>query len=277
MAGTVHLPKLNLPSLPGLSTDDESHFDLFEEMAIAERDELRSRLLKISIGFVLAFIVGLLLTRPLRDFVQDHIDSQRYEHVHQVEPIAGYFRTGLSIAIAFSLLMIYYEVIAFVSPVLTRKEKRFAYGSLLFVVITFLIGAALAFLVMTPRWLEFLANLSSDCIGCHSPNAFSIASYYLQYSLAMGIAFELIIIMVLLSCLGIISPKRMAVSRHYLVVVVLVYAAIITRSTAPADMLLVAAGTYLLYKIGIVFARIADRGKNQQSKLYDDDTPALAG
>jgi Sec-independent protein secretion pathway component TatC len=42
-------------------------------------------------------------------------------------------------------------------------------------------------------------------------------------------------------------------------------------------MLFVAAPIYLLYEVGIVFAKIAARRKNQKETHYDDETPALAG
>jgi sec-independent protein translocase protein TatC len=264
-----------MPSLPGLSTDDESHFDLFEEMAIAEREELRSRLLKIGIGFALAFIVGHLLTRPLHGFVRDNTDLWRYSSFHQVEPMGNDFSAGLGIAIAFSLLLLFYEVVAFVSPGLTRKEQRYAYGSLAFVAIAFISGAALAFLVMIPRWLEFHSSLVS-CIGCYLPSDLEIASQYLQGSLAMGIAFEWLIIMVLLARLGIINPSRLTVPRRSLVIGVMVAAAIITPTVDPASMLLLAGAFWLLYEVGVVCARIAARGRYRQRKQYDD-IPALAG
>ena len=93
----------------------------------------------------------------------------------------------------------------------------------------------------------------------------------------MGIAFELPIIMFLLARLGIISPKRMAASRRYAIVVVMIAAAIITPTPDPFNMLFVAAPIYLLYEVGIIFARIAARRKKQTDKQYDDETPALEG
>jgi sec-independent protein translocase protein TatC len=167
MAGPLHLPKRKMPSLPGFSTDDESHFDLFEEMAIAERDEVRSRLLKIGIGFVLAFIAGVYLTRPLMSLTYENLQVERTGLDPPALKFTDFFITGLDFAIAFSPLWMFYQVVAFVSPGLTRKEKRYAYGSLAFVAIAFLFGAALAFLVTIPRLLEFLENLNGD-LCCYS-------------------------------------------------------------------------------------------------------------
>ena len=58
----------------------------------------------------------------------------------------------------------------------------------------------------------------------------------------------------------------------------MVAAAIITPTPDPFNMLFVAAPIYLFYEVGIIFAKIAARRKNQMNKHFDDDeTPALAG
>lgn len=198
-------------------------------MTLAEHlDELRSRLVKTCIGIGLAFIVGLFLTRPMLGLVRDNANVERFDVIDATEPITDFFKTALYIAIAFAFPTdIFYQIFAFVAPGLTRKEKRYVYGSLPFVVIFFLLGAAFAFFLAIPRAFEFLSNFNSDLFD-YSPTYGSIASFYIQVSLGLGIAFELPIIMFLLARLGIISPKRMAASRRYAIVVVMIAAAIIT-------------------------------------------------
>jgi sec-independent protein translocase protein TatC len=276
MAGALHLPKLRMPSIPSFSGDDD-YVDVFEEMTLAEHlDELRSRLVKTCVGIGLAFIVGLFLTRPLLGLVRDNANVERFDVINATEPITDFFKTALYIAIAFSLPLIFYQIFAFVSPGMTRQEKRYLYGSLPFVAIFFLLGVSFAFFLAIPRAFEFLSNFNSDLFD-YSPTYGSIASFYLQVSLGMGIAFELPVVMFLLARLGIISPKRMSASRRYAIVVVMIAAAIITPTPDPFNMLFVAAPIYLLYEVGIIFAKIAARRKNQKDKHLDDETPALAG
>jgi sec-independent protein translocase protein TatC len=267
-----------MPFVPGFSGDaDDDYVDVFVEMTLAEHlDELRSRLVKTCVGIGLAFIVGLFLTRPLLGIVRDNANVERFDVINATEPITDFFKTALYIAIAFALPLIFYQIFAFVSPGMTRKEKRYLYGSLPFVVIFFLLGVSFAFFLAIPRAFEFLSNFNSDLFD-YSPTYGSIAAFYLQVSLGMGIAFELPIIMFLLARLGIVSPKRMSSSRRYAIVVVMIAAAIITPTPDPFNMLFVAAPIYLLYEVGIVFAKIAARRKNQKETHYDDETPALAG
>jgi len=278
LARAIGMPNVKMPSRPRLpsSDGDDDFVDVFEEMTLAEHlDELRSRLVKTCIGIGLAFIVGLFLTRPLLGLVRDNANVERFDVIEATEPITSFFKTALYIAIAFALPLIFYQVFAFVSPGLTRKEKRYVYGSLPFVVVFFLFGAAFAFFLAIPRAFEFLSNFNSDLFD-YSPTFGSIAAFYIQVSLGLGIAFELPIIMFLLARLGIISPKRMAASRRYAIVVVMVAAAIITPTPDPFNMLFVAAPIYLLYEVGIIFAKIAARRKNQKDIDIEDETPALS-
>ena len=265
MARALKIPKL--PSFPG--KEDQDYEDVFEEMTLAEHlDELRSRLVKTCVGIGIAFIGGLFLTRPLLDLVRDNANVERFQSIESTDPITSFFKTALYIAIAVALPLIFYQIFAFVSPGLTRKEKRYVYGSLPFVVIFFLAGAGFAFFLAIPRAFEFLSNFNSDIFE-FAPTFGSVAAFYIQVSLGMGIAFELPIIMFLLSRLGIISPKRMSGSRRYAAVIVMIAAALITPTPDPFNMLFVAAPIYLLYELGIIFAKIAARRRIGESAEED--------
>jgi len=266
-----------MPSVPKLPSgnDDEDYVDVFEEMTLAEHlDELRSRLVKTCIGIGIAFIFGLFLTRPLLGLVRDNANVERFDVIEATAPITDFFKTALYIAISFAFPLIFYQIFAFVSPGLTRKEKRYIYASLPFVVMFFFLGASFAFFLAIPRAFEFLSNFNSDLFD-YSPTFGSIAAFYIQVSLGMGIAFELPVVMFLLARLGIISPKRMAASRRYAVVVVMIAAAIITPTPDPFNMLFVAAPIYLLFEVGLIFAKIAARRKAGNDKSYDDDDEEL--
>jgi sec-independent protein translocase protein TatC len=258
MARAIRIPKLRIP-IPRLPKIDDDYEDVFEEMTLAEHlDELRSRIVKTCIGIGIAFIAGLFLARPLLAQVRDTANVKKFDVIEATEPITAYFKTALYIALAIALPLIFYQMFAFVAPGLTRKEKRYVYGSLPFVILFFLAGASFAFFLAIPRAFKFLSNFNSDLFD-YSPTFGSIASFYIQVSLGMGIAFELPIIMFLLARLSIISPKRMAASRRYAAIIVLIAAALITPTPDPFNMLFVAAPIYLLYELGLIFARIGAR------------------
>ncbi len=77
--------------------------------------------------------------------------------------------------------------------------------------------------------------------------------------IGLGIAFQMPVVMFLLAKLNIVGPKRMAEYRKYAVMVILLASAIITPSTDPFNMALVALPLLVLYEIGIIVARIFAR------------------
>lgn len=265
MARSLKVPSF-LPSLPKRRAPDEEYEDIFEEMTLAEHlDELRSRLMKTVLGIGLAFIIALFLANPLLEVVRDNANVAEFDADEATEPLTDYFKTALYIAVAIALPLIFYQLFAFIAPGLTRKEKRYVYGSLPFVVLFFLAGASFAFFLAVPRALNFLSNFNNDLYD-YSPRFGSIAAFYIQVSLGMGLAFELPIVMFLLARLNIVSPKRMAGSRRYAMVLVLIAAALITPTPDPFNMLFIAGPIYLLYELGIIFAKVGS-GRAQRNKL----------
>ena len=264
MARSLRIPKFRV-NLPNVRGSDEEYEDIFEEMTLAEHlDELRSRLVKIVIGVVICFVIGLLLVNPLLRLIRDAANVDRFDVNEATEPITSYFKTALYIAVTLALPLIFYQLLSFIAPGLTRKEKRYLYGSLPFVVLFFIIGASFAFFVAVPRAFQFLSTFNSDLFE-YSPTFSSIAAFYLQVSIGLGLAFQLPIIMYLLARLGIVGPQRMSASRRYAMVLVLIAAALITPTPDPFNMLFIAAPIYLLYELGIIFAKIAARRSKTHS------------
>jgi sec-independent protein translocase protein TatC len=269
MARSLHIPKVRNPFSRGPSIPDEEFEDVFEEMTLAEHlEELRSRIWKTCISLLGAFVIGLILARPALELVKETANVQKFDVNEATEPITDFFKIAMYIAIALALPMIFYQAFGFIAPGLTRKEKRIVYSSFPFFVLLFTLGAAFAFFFAIPRAFAFLSSFMSDTFD-YSPQAGSIYSFYLQVTLGMGAAFELPILMFLLARLGIVTPKRMASSRRYAAVLVLIAAALITPTPDPFNMLFVALPIYALFEAGLIFARVGYR------RHHGDRTSAL--
>ncbi|HET8524635.1 MAG TPA: twin-arginine translocase subunit TatC [Thermomicrobiales bacterium] len=245
--------KLKVPRLPNI---DEEYEDVFEEMTLAEHlDEFRSRLVKTCVSVGLAFLVGLFLAKPLLRVVRDKVQaSQGLDILSPTDPFVVYMKVALYIAVAIAAPVIMYQMISFLAPGLTRKEKRVVFSTLPFVSILFIIGALFAFLVAAPRAFTFLSNFGGDIFDW-TPNGPEVINFYLTLMIGMGLAFELPVVMFTLAKLHIVSGKRMAKFRRYAVIVILIAAAIITPTPDPFNMMVVALPIYVLYEIGLLLAR----------------------
>jgi len=249
------------------SPPEEDDPDVFEEMTLAEHlEELRTRLVRSCVALGVAFIAGVILATPMLHLIKSTAQVESFDQNDVTEGITDFFKVALYIAVALAFPIIFYQVFAFIAPGLTRKEKRIVYSSLPFVVLLFLAGASFAFFFAIPRAFKFLSSFQSDTFE-FSPTFGSVAAFFIQVSLGMGIAFETPVVMFLLARLGMVSPKRMSSVRRYAAVVVLVAAAIITPTPDPINMMIVAIPIYLIYELGIIFARVGARRHNRDAAV----------
>jgi sec-independent protein translocase protein TatC len=260
----VKLPA-RLPSLPKLPNPEEP--DQFEEMTLLEHmEELRDRIIKSVIAVGVAFIAGIVLANPLLQRLRVEANATAgFDVVSPTDPITLYFKVALYIAIAIALPVILWQLIGFLAPGLTKKEKRLLYMSLPFVVILFLLGVAYAFWFAAPRALQFLSSFLPDLYEW-TPEGNAVITFFLTLMLGLGLAFQMPVVMFILAKLGIASPQKMRTFRKYAVLILLIAAAIITPSTDPFNMAIVFLPLYLLYEAGIIIAGLFARTPIEAAK-----------
>jgi sec-independent protein translocase protein TatC len=260
----VKLPS-RLPAIPKLPDPNEP--DEFEEMTLLEHmEELRDRIVKSVIAIGIAFIAGIFLAGPLLERLQVEANATAgFDVVSPTDPITLYFKIALYIAIGIALPVLLWQVIGFLVPGLTRKEMRLLYLSLPFVVALFLLGVAYAFFFAAPRALQCLSSFMPD-IYEWTPEGNAVITFFLTLMLGLGLAFQLPVVMFILAKLGVASAQKMRDFRKYAVLVLLVLSAIITPSTDPFNMAIVAVPLLLLYEAGILIARIFARKPVEPAK-----------
>jgi sec-independent protein translocase protein TatC len=253
----VRLPAklpLKRPTLPKLPDPDEP--DEFAEMTLLEHmEELRDRLIRSVLAIGIAFIAGIFLAGPLLKRLQIESNTPGFDVVSPTDPITLYFKVALYVAIGFALPVIMWQLVGFLMPGLTKKEKRFLILSMPFVVLLFLLGVAYGFFFAAPRALQFLSNFMSDLYEW-SPEGDEVISFFLTLMLGLGLAFQLPVVMFILAKLGAVSPQKMRSFRKYAVVALLILAAVVTPSTDPFNMMVVFVPLYLLYEAGIIVSTL---------------------
>ncbi len=233
----------------------------FLEMTLQEHlEELRQRILYSVIAIFIALIAAYFLTDRLLQTIatQAKVPNEEILTITPTEGFVTWLKVLLYIAIAISMPMLVYQLVAFMSPGLTSQERRLVYISLPVVTLFFIAGVLFAFFLVIPRALDFLSNFRTN-IFAWNPRASEIVSFYIRLMLGIGIAFQLPIVMFLLSKLHIVSAKRMASARKIAIILVMIAAAVITPTPDPINMMLVAIPIYMLYELGIIFARLAER------------------
>ena len=202
--------------------------------------ELRSRVIKALLAIVLGTAVGLIpwvFDRVWRFMEHPFCAATINGHTgcHQVlgdqlvvTGIFDPFTLRVEVAFFFGLIVTspvwLYQLWAFIAPGLYAAEKRWTYGFVFAAVPLFLIGAALAYLVMD-RGLRFLLGLAP-----HGTLVLPSISTYLGYFLAMilgfGLTFELPLALVLLNYARILTHERFRKWRRVMIFAVFVFAGI---------------------------------------------------
>ena len=175
-----------------------------------------------------------------------------------------HLKVSLYVGLMFTLPYLVYKLFKFASPGLYENEKRYSAWILFFSFVAFFIGILVNYFVIFPFAFRFL---SSYQVAEQVVNMITITSYLdtlLILSLLMGICFELPIVSLLLSKLGILTSSFLSKYRRHAVVGILILAAVITPTTDVFTLMLVSVPIYLLYELSILIVRISERSKSRE-------------
>jgi sec-independent protein translocase protein TatC len=223
--------------------------------------ELRDRLVRAVLGLVAGCVVGYLIADRVLLYLASQLCDPassadcRLAIIDPAEGMITYFKVSLYVGIAVSLPIIAYQIIRFMSPGLTRKEKRLLYAALPFVGVLFAVGSAFAVFLVLPAMLRFLTSFQNQ-IFRPDLRAAATVSLGLTVTLWMGLVFELPLVMVILARLRIVHWRRMLSWWRYAIVLILIVAAIITPTPDPVNMSIVAVPMFILYALGVALARL---------------------
>jgi len=245
--------------------------EVFEEMTLSEHlIELRDRILKVVIALVLAMIVGFYFAGSILVDLRNKANANQGLDVRSpTDTLTLTFKVAFYVALSIIMPLIVYQVVAFLSPGLTRKEKRVLFAALPFVSILFIGGAAYGYYVAAPRALYFLSNWNVGAFNWQ-PDGPEVLTFFLTLMIGLGLAFQLPVIMFILAKIGIVSSQKMRQWRKYAYLILCILAAVITPSTDPFNMGIVAVPLVILYEFGLVITRIFAK-TSLRSKL-----PAMA-
>ena len=172
--------------------------------------------------------------------------------------MAGQFSTNIMVALYAGLIVafpyIIWELWRFISPALYENERKYARGSVGWISVLFFMGALFGYFVIVPLTVHFLGGWQvSDEIA----NQIDLDSYFGTISFipfATGIIFELPVLMIFLTKVGLITPAFMITYRKHAIIVLMCVAAVIT----PPDifsMILVVMPLVILYEVSILLTK----------------------
>ena len=220
-------------------------------------DELRMRLFRAVMALVVGTIGGVAVATPVLEYLQKPY-GERFILLDPTGGVIQYFRVALMVGGILAIPIITYQVLAFVLPGLTSKEKRLLMLSIPPITVLFLVGVAFAWFILIPPALGFLSGFQ--------PTLFRpqwTADNYLGFVTSllfwMGVAFETPLVFFLLSVLGMVTPRPLIRNWRIAIVGSAIAAAIITPTVDPVNMILVMGPLMTLYALSIFLVGIGMR------------------
>lgn len=223
-------------------------------------EELRSRIIRAIVGVGVAFTVSLLFSSPLWNFVRQPakvaLTSLHYDpDLYVISPMEGfnivYFKLPLVCSIFLAFPWVLYQVWAFISPGLYRRERRWAAPFILTSSGLFLLGGCFAYFVVFKYGLTFLLGIEH---GNGVKAMVSITEYFdlfVNVTLGVGVVFELPVLIFFLTLLHIVTPGFLIRHSRYAILVIFIIAAVVTPTPDVFNMMLFALPMCALFYIGI--------------------------
>ena len=151
-----------------------------------------------------------------------------------------------------------YQLFAFVTPGLTRKEKQYMFGFLGAAVPLFLAGALLAWSVL-PKAMEVLVGEFTPAETQNLIAADVYLKFVMQFVIAFGIAFLLPLVMVAINFLGLIKGITWLKGWRWAVVGIFTFCAFATPNPEPTAMIFMALPILALYFIAVYVCHLNDK------------------
>lgn len=243
------------------------------EMTLGEHlRELRARLFKAVLALAVGTVVGyLIFPQILEQLIAPYCDIPNDLRpgdcaliaLRPLEPFSVRIRTSLVIGLFVGGPVIFYQLWRFITPGLTRRERRFSLPFVALSQIMAAFGIVFAYLII-PNALRVLLSLGGPQID-PMLSATEYLSFFLAMCVAFALVFELPLVLVSLAFVGVVTSGGLRRARPYAVVTIVIAAAIITPTTDAVTLLLVAGPMWLFYELSIAIAWLIGRRRARAS------------
>ena len=242
-------------------------------------EELRWRIFKAAGALLLGTLVGFyliqrfhvleLLIAPVQPYLPE---NGRLNYLSPVTPFLFLLKTSLLTGLILAFPIVLYQVWAFLSPALEKEEKRVIVPALYMGLVLFVAGAGLAYEVALPVSLQFLLGLQQDILQ-PMLTADAYLSFVVRLLVGFGIIFELPVVVLILSVLGLITPQFLRSKRRHAILVITVLASLLS----PGDLIMVTGIMMIplifLYEFSILLSSMVYRRREREKLVASTEPP----
>lgn len=229
--------------------------------------ELKRRLVRVAIvavvfiAIAIAFYVQIfeVFTDTARRLIVDVDGVVAVQRITEGWVVAAKLAILVGLVAAFPYFM--WELAMFFKPGLKPGERKYIFLLVPASMAMFALGAAFSWFILIPRLVEFLLRLSQP-IGDPLITVGPLVGLMVTIMFWLGIIFEIPIFMFLLAKMGILTSGWVKTKRRWMILISFIFGAVATP-TDPISQLIVAGPTWLLFEIGMLLVKLAERGQTE--------------
>ncbi|MDQ3224870.1 MAG: twin-arginine translocase subunit TatC, partial [Gemmatimonadota bacterium] len=235
-------------------------------------EELRSRILRSLGAVIVGSAIGLwavqhfqlvnLLKRPIAPYLTDG----KLVVLSPTEPVMIVFKLGFLVGLVLASPILLWQLWAFLAPALYAREKKALVPSLFVGLLLFMTGAALAYSVVVPQALRVLFSFQTEAIAPFITYD-KYFSFVMQVTMALGISFELPLVIIILSWLGVIGPSELRQFRRFAVVLAFMAGAVLSPGADLLSMVMMTIPLLVLYEIGFAGSVVIARRRARKERV----------
>jgi sec-independent protein translocase protein TatC len=233
-------------------------------------DELRKKIIVVVGFFIVSLIGGLFLAKPLIKLMQVEVAQEITLNAFRLtDPIKIYMEIAFILAVIVTVPLALYQLWSFVSPGLYEKERKVTLMYIPVSVMLFLLGISFSYFIVFPFIIEFMGRLATELGIAEVYGINEYFSFLLQIVLPFGFLFQLPVIIMFFTRLGIITPMFLSTVRRYAYFVLLVVGGLITPPEVLSH-IMVTIPLILLYEVSIVISKIAYRKSQAEAEKHHE-------
>ena len=238
----------------------------FFEHLIELRKRIINSVVSIAAGAAIGWFVAPrfinVVAVPIKGALRKHHLSDNLVYTGPTDYLSLLIKLSIYIGIVMASPIVLYQVWLFVAPALYKRERSAVTGFLFSTVFLFLAGIAFAYYVALPHILDFLVGFQGPAVPL-----IKIDDYFdlvLLVIVALGLVFELPVLIFFLTLFGIVTPKFLIANTKYAVLIITVVAAVVTPTPDALTMLMVMAVMTGLYFVGVAVSWVVVRKRERR-------------
>lgn len=250
--------KRKAPEAPATEQAPAREMSLWEHVG-----ELRKRLLRSLVAMIITTAICAAFGEQLIVFLAHPIGGvDKLVSIEVTENIGVFMRVSLLGGFLLAFPIILWQLLGFVIPGLTEKERRGILMAIPFATLLFAAGVLFAFYVMMPAALPFLISF----IGIRTtPRLSNYYSFVTNLLFWIGVSFETPLVVYVLARLRLVTARALLAQWRIAIVVIAVVAAFVTPTPDPVNMGLLMLPLFVLYLLSVLLAALAVRGEKKES------------